>query len=171
MTILTVGHSTRTMAQLVSLLKTYKANALVDVRRFPRSNTNPQFNLNVIESELKQQGIRYEWMEALGGRRKGIGKDSKNTCWKNLSFRNYADYMETDSFMKSIEELMMFADKDTVAIMCAETLHWRCHRAMISDYLNSKQIKVTHILGQRHSKEHEYTQCAKLKDGNLTYHS
>lgn len=110
-------------------------------------------------------------MEALGGRRNGLGKNSKNTCWTNISFRNYADYMETGSFTKGIGDLAALAENGTVAIMCAETLYWRCHRSMISDYLKSKGIEVTHILDQTHSKEHEYTQCAILKDGSLTYHS
>ena len=82
-------------------------------------------------------------------------------CWKNKSFRNYADYMETPEFRKGIDELTELAKKNTVAIMCAEAVYWRCHRCMISDFLKSKMVQITHILDERHEREHEYTRCAK----------
>ncbi|MGD0175470.1 MAG: DUF488 domain-containing protein [Candidatus Bathyarchaeia archaeon] len=168
--IFTVGHSTRTFDELVKLLQAYEVNILIDVRSFPRSFKNPQFNKEVIGVKLGEHNIRYVWMEKLGGRRKGLGKESKNFSWKNQSFRNYADYMETPAFLEGIDELTQLGREGTPAIMCAEAVYWRCHRSMISDYLKSKRVEVTHILDEKHIKEHEYTQCAKLVDGQLSYH-
>ncbi len=145
-------------------------NVLADVRSFPRSFSNPQFNIDVIETDLTKRNIRYVWLRKLGGRRKGLGKESKNTCWKSKSFRNYADYMETSSFLEGAEELIQLASKETVAIMCAEAVYRRCHRSMISDFLKSKGIEVTHIIGKEQTRGHEYTRCAKIEDGELTYH-
>ncbi len=120
MRIFTIGHSTRTVDELVQLLAVNLVNVLADVRSFPRSFRNPQFSIDVIETELTKRNIRYVWLQKLGGRRKGFSKESKNTCWKNESFRNYADYMETSSFLEGAEELIQLASKGTVAIMCAE---------------------------------------------------
>ena len=170
MRIFTIGHSTRTVDELIKLLQAYGVNILIDVRSFPRSIKNPQFNKEVIGAKLGEHKIRYVWMEKLGGRRKGLGKKSKNTCWKNQSFRNYADYMETPAFGEGINEVMLLGRKEMTAIMCAEAVYWRCHRTMISDYLKSEGVEVLHILDENHAKEHEYTQCAKLVDGQLSYH-
>lgn len=110
------------------------------------------------------------WLEKLGGRRRGLGKSSKNTCWKNTSFRNYADYMETEQFREGIGQLVQLGERTTVALMCAESLYWRCHRSMIADFLKSKGIEVAHIFDERHTHEHQYTQCARVVDGQLSYH-
>jgi uncharacterized protein (DUF488 family) len=143
----------------------------VDVRSFPHSYRNPQFNKETIELELPPNGIEYAWLKNLGGRRKGLGKSSPNMCWRNQSFRNFADYMETNEFREGIRELTNLARRETVAIMCAEVVYWRCHRSMIADYLKSEEVEVTHILDAAHSKEHTYTRCAKVIEGRLTYHS
>lgn len=140
------------------------------MRSFPRSFKNPQFNTETMSAELPKHKIRYVWLQRLGGRRKGFGQESKNTCWKSKSFRNYADYMETSDFSEGVEELIKLANQGTVAIMCAEAVYWRCHRSMISDFLKSKGLEVTHIFDETHSREHGYTQCAKVVGGKLTYH-
>lgn len=158
------------MADLLQLLSTYQVTALADVRSFPRSYRNPQFNKEVIERDLSRNEIRYVWLKKLGGRRRGLGAASKNTCWKNNSFRSYADYMETNEFQDGIQELLELAGVQTVAIMCAEAVYWRCHRSMIADFLSSERVEVTHILDEAHSKEHEYTRCARIVGGKLTYH-
>lgn len=168
--IYTVGHSTRTIEQLVQILAPYNVDTLVDVRSLPRSFRNPQFNSEVLASELAEHKIRYVWLQKLGGRRKGLGKQSKNTCWKNKAFRNYADYMETPSFEEGVTELTELASGRTVAIMCAEAVYWKCHRSMVSDSLKSKGIAVTHLLKEGRAREHEYNQCAKIRDGKLSYH-
>jgi uncharacterized protein (DUF488 family) len=168
--IFTIGHSTRTIDELCKILCTNHIITLADVRRFPGSFKNPQFNTDVIGLELSRYRIQYVWLEKLGGRRKGLGKSSKNTCWKNTSFRNYADYMETNQFTEGIGQLIQLCESAPVALMCAESLYWRCHRSMIADFLKSKGIEVTHILDGKHTREHEYTQCARVVDGQLSYH-
>ena len=166
----TIGHSTRTRAELIKILFVYNVQTLVDVRRFPKSLFNPQFNSENIEQGLTKNGIRYAWFEKLGGRREGFGDKSMNKCWKNRSFRNYADYMETKSFHHVAQKLVEMINVNTVVIMCAEALHWRCHRSMISDFLKSKGLRVTHILDAQHSTEHKFTECARIVAGHLTYH-
>ena len=171
MHIYTVGHSTRTTAELCQLLSTCQVSLLADVRSFPRSRRNPQFSKEAFEPYLLKTGIRYTWLKKLGGRRKGLGSSSPNLCWENRSFRNFADYMETSEFHEGIQELIKLASDETVSIMCAEALYWKCHRSMIADFLKSEGITVKHILDATHSRKHEYTQCARIVDGKLTYHS
>ena len=168
--IFTIGHSTRTIEGFIRLLLTHGVAILVDVRSFPRSHTNPQFNMEFISCELAKHQIEYIWQQKLGGRRKGFGEKSKNICWKNKSFRNYANYMETQSFREGIDDLIAIAKKGSAAIMCAEAVYWRCHRCMISDFLKSKGVQVLHILNEGQSRDHEYNSCAKVVDGELTYH-
>ena len=166
----TLGHSTRTIERLIRVVTAYNIEILVDIRRYPKSHRNPQFSSNTIKQELSKNRIQYLWLPELGGRRKGLGESSKNKCWKNQSFRNYADYMETESFRKGIDELLKLSAEGTVAIMCAEALYWRCHRSMIADFLKSLNVQVTHIFDEKKAHVHEYTQCAKIIDGYLTYH-
>jgi uncharacterized protein (DUF488 family) len=168
--VFTIGHSTRTFSELVQCLLLNHVNILVDVRSFPRSFRNPQFNTETMQAELPKHNVRYIWLQKLGGRRRGFGQESKNTCWKSESFRNYADYMETSDFTEGANQLLTLAGKGTVAIMCSEVVFWRCHRSMISDFLKSKGLKVTHIFDEKDYREHEYTECAKLVKGKLTYH-
>jgi uncharacterized protein (DUF488 family) len=145
-------------------------DVLADVRSFPHSYRNPQFNTETLEVDLSRNGIQYTWLKKLGGRRKGLGANSLNTCWKNESFRNFADYMETNEFRGGIHELFNLTGEGSVAIMCAELLYWKCHRSLISDFLKSEGCEVTHILGASHSSEHQYTACARINGGKLTYH-
>ncbi len=95
--VFTIGHSTRTIEQLIQVLNAYSIEILVDIRSYPASHKKPQFNSDTIKQELSKHEIQYLWLPKLGGRRKGLGEDSKNKCWKNQSFRNYADHMETAS--------------------------------------------------------------------------
>jgi uncharacterized protein (DUF488 family) len=166
----TIGHSTRTLEEFRRILSTNGVTVLADVRSFPRSIRNPQFNTGIIGSELVKDGIEYVWLQKLGGRRKGFGNVSRNACWKNKSFRNFADYMETHQFLEGIQELTQLTKRGSTAIMCAEALYWSCHRSMIADFLKSKGIEVAHIFDGKHMREHEYTQCARIVDGRLTYH-
>jgi uncharacterized protein (DUF488 family) len=117
-----------------------------------------------------KHGIQYVWLQKLGGRRKGLGRSSKNTCWKNRSFRNYADYMETGQFLEGIGQVLQLGESGRTALMCAESLYWRCHRSMIADFLKSKGVEITHIFDGGHTQEHGYTECAIVVDGRLSYH-
>jgi len=128
MRIWTVGHSTRTIDEFVSLLKANEIKILADVRAWPGSKRYPQFNKDALAESLSAHGIRYEHFPELGGKRKSK-PDSRNTAWRNASFRGYADYMETEEFQKGIERLRdVAAQAGPTAIMCAEAVWWRCHR-------------------------------------------
>ena len=166
----TIGHSTRTIERLIAVLAAYRVEMVADIRSYPRSHRNPQFSSDAIKQELSKHGIRYLWLPKLGGRRKGLGEDSKNKCWKNQSFRNYADYMETATFRQGIDELIQLSAGSTVTIMCAEALYWRCHRSMVADFLKSLDVQVTHIFDEKKAQVHEYSQCTKIINGRLTYH-
>jgi uncharacterized protein (DUF488 family) len=164
----TVGHSTRTAEEFVRILEAHQIKALVDIRTFPGSRSYPQFNKASLAEGLPILGIRYLHAPLLGGRRQP-SQTSKNTAWKNVSFRAYADYMETDSFNQGISELLEVASKDRAAIMCAESLWWRCHRSLIADYLKAKHVAVVHILDAKKTEVHPYTSAAQIVKGELSY--
>ena len=171
MRMLTIGHSTRTIDEFISLLKENKIKLLADVRAWPGSKRYPQFNKEALAESLTAHGISYEHFPALGGKRKAK-PDSRNTAWRNASFRGYADYMETEQFQKGIERLLDVADETgPTAIMCAEALWWRCHRSLIADYLKARGIEVLHILGANKLEPHPYTSATRIVDGILSYTS
>ena len=171
-TIYTIGHSTRTVADLVALLQQVDVNMLVDVRSFPRSRTMPQFNIDRLPDALSIEGIGYCHLRALGGRRhhsKGA-PPSKNTYWRVAAFRNYADYAETDAFRSGLDELLSLADTHRCAIMCAEAVWWRCHRRIIADYLLAGGVPVEHIMGPDKVTPATFTPGAHvMADGRLRY--
>jgi uncharacterized protein (DUF488 family) len=145
----TIGHSTRTLAELVALLRQVDVTVLVDVRSSPRSRTMPQFNGDTLPDSLAGVGIGYRHLGALGGRRhhrKGA-PPSPNTYWQVAAFRNYADYAETDEFRAGLDALRAIARTDRCAIMCAEAVWWRCHRRIIADYALTGGLRVEHIMG------------------------
>jgi uncharacterized protein (DUF488 family) len=148
-TIYTIGHSTRSVGELVALLREARVNLLVDVRSVPRSRTNPQFNTDTLPQVLAEAGIGYRHIRALGGLRhhpKGAPA-SPNTLWRNNAFRNYADYAMTGPFREGLAELRALAGEHTCAIMCAEAVWWRCHRRLVADYLLTEGVPVAHIMG------------------------
>ena len=167
-TIWTVGHSTRTLEQLVEILDSFQIEIVADIRSFPGSRKFPQFNKENLEISLPENGIQYVHIKKLGGRRK-TNRDSKNTTWRHLAFRSYADYMETEDFKEGIIELEKIAEKQRTAYMCSEAVWWRCHRSMVSDYLKAAGWKVMHIMAAGKGDEHPYTSPARIVDGILTY--
>ena len=164
----TIGHSTRSAEDFVALLEENKVKVLVDVRRFPGSRRYPHFNSENLERVLKTHGIEYVHFEDLGGRRTPR-KDSLNTAWRNEAFRGYADYMMTPEFPAAMKRLLGFAEKRRTVVMCAESLWWQCHRALIADYAKAEGVKVWHILGPGKLEEHPYTSAAQIVDGQLSY--
>ncbi|HEU5312501.1 MAG TPA: DUF488 domain-containing protein [Candidatus Udaeobacter sp.] len=167
----TIGHSTRAIDIFISLLCEHEIRLLADVRSWPGSKRFPQFNKEALSKSLKEHGIRYEHFPELGGRRKPR-TESKNTAWRNASFRGYADYMETKEFSKGIERLLdLTSAAGPAAIMCAEAVWWRCHRSLISDYLKIRGIEVIHILGPNKTEPHPFTSAAHLVNGTLSYAS
>lgn len=145
----TIGHSTRSLDEFVTLLRQVDVARIVDVRAFPRSRTNPQFNGDTLPDALAAKGIDYRHLRALGGRRhhrKGA-PPSLNTYWRVVAFRSYADYAETDEFRAGLDALRVLLRDARCAVMCAEALWWRCHRRIITDYMLAEGVRVEHIMG------------------------
>ncbi len=168
----TVGHSTRSLAELVALLSAPGIDCLADVRTIPRSRTNPQFNADVLPETLAPYGIGYRHFPKLGGlrARRSDGRPSPNGLWRNASFRNYADYAETAEFRDGLSRLRELGREHTVAIMCAEAVWWRCHRRIIADYLLAGGEEVFHLLGAGKIQPAKMTPGAKrMPDGTLVY--
>ncbi len=170
-TIWTIGHSTRNIEIFISLLEESGIKLLADVRSWPGSKRYQQFNKEALVESLSARGIRYEHLPELGGRRKAKG-DSRNTAWRNMSFRGYADYMETEQFHKGVERLLSLASEaGSTAIMCAEAVWWRCHRALISDFLKARGIEIKHVLDANKIEVHPFTSAARIVNGKLSYES
>jgi len=171
-TVYTIGHSTRTIAEFGELLTEPGIETVVDVRAIPRSRTNPQFNIDALPASLAQIGVGYQHIGELGGRRhhpRG-GPPSPNTFWRNESFRNYADYAATAAFNAGFARLCQLAQTQRCAVMCSEAVWWRCHRRIISDYLIAQAIPVLHIMGRHQIDPATLTPSAhKLDDGTLVY--
>ena len=169
MRIWTIGHSTRGIDEFISLLEKNEIKLLVDVRAWPSSKRYPHFNKDALKESLNAHGIRYEHFPELGGKRKSK-PDSRNTAWRNASFRGYADYMETEQFQKGIERLLdVAAETGPTAIMCAEAVWWRCHRSLIADYLKARGVEVLHVLVANKVEPHPYTSAARIVNAELSY--
>lgn len=167
-TIYTIGHSTRGIDEFVAMLRSFGIENLVDIRSLPGSRKYPQFNKENLEAVLPANGINYIYIKELGGRR-NVRPDSKNTRWKNPSFRGYADYMETEAFVEAISRLEEIALQGPTAYMCAEAVWWRCHRSMVSDRLKAKGWRVMHITGVGKAAEHPYTSAAEVCGTDVFY--
>jgi uncharacterized protein (DUF488 family) len=152
----------------VDLLQTYGIRLVVDVRTVPRSRRNPQFHCDTLGEALCRHGISYQQMKTLGGLRRARA-DSPNSGWKNLSFRGFADYMQTPEFAVAMQQLIEAAHDTPAAIMCAEALPWRCHRFLIADALTIRGITVRHILSSTSTKVHALNPMARLEGTRITY--
>jgi uncharacterized protein (DUF488 family) len=165
----TIGHSTRTIEELIDALRAHQIQALVDIRAFPMSRRLPQFNRDSLEQSLSAAGIRYLSMKELGGYRKKILEESPNIALRNQSFRNYADYMLTAEFEHAMAELIALAEASRTAYMCAERVYFRCHRMLVSDWLVSHGNEVLHIDAAGPVKAHKLTAEARVIDERLIY--
>lgn len=168
MRIYTVGHSNRTLAEFLSVLKENGIRQVADVRVVPRSGRFPHFCDDNLERSLAKSGIEWRHFEALGGMRKPR-KDSPNQGWESEAFRGYADYMTTHHFDKALRELLEWASESPTAIMCAEARPSRCHRRLIADMLTVRDIEVRHIGAGSEDGGHELTPFAEVRDGELVY--
>jgi uncharacterized protein (DUF488 family) len=168
----TIGHSTRTIDAFAALLTDAGVRLIVDVRTVPRSRMNPQFNRDDLPASLATRGVAYEHLGSLGGLRgkqPGVTPDV-NAFWANASFHNYADYAMGEEFRSGLETLRALGRSAPAAIMCAESLWWRCHRRIITDYLIASGEEVLHILGPGHVEQARLTPAARVEpDGTLTY--
>ena len=164
----TIGHSTRPLRDFIELLDTYGVTQVADVRSIPKSRHNPQFNGEDLKQSLKQEGIRYKHISKLGGLRHSK-TGSLNLGWRNASFRGFADYMSTAEFSIGLDELMRLASLRETAIMCAEAVPWRCHRALIADALTKKGWIIQDIMTRTSAPRHRLTPFLKVRKGQLVY--
>jgi uncharacterized protein (DUF488 family) len=168
----TIGHGTRPLHHFVELLKSVAVTLVVDVRTVPRSRTNPQYNRDALPQSLEPFEIGYEHIASLGGLR-GRAREvplKLNAFWDNDSFHNYADYALSDDFRDGLSHLRELGHARRCVIMCAETVWWRCHRRIITDYLLAAGESVFHILGPSHVEEAHMTDAVRLQaDGCLVY--
>ena len=167
-TVWTIGHSTHSFDQFANILKSFQIELVIDIRNFPGSRRYPHFNIDALQVSLPENNMKYIHLKDLGGRRK-VQPDSANTGWRSKAFRGYADYMETDSFKKGIEDLQSYARKERTAFMCSEAVWWRCHRSLVSDYLKAHGWIVQHIINTGKAQEHPYTSPVRIVNGELRY--
>ncbi|WP_227356293.1 DUF488 domain-containing protein [Haladaptatus salinisoli] len=165
----TIGHSSRSIEEFISALRSYDVTLAVDIRRFPGSRRNPQFDADALAGALDEQGIEYRHLEALGGRRSSPLEDSPNDAWENDSFRAYADYALTDEFQTALDEVVALAETSVPVIVCAEAVYWRCHRRIVADWLLARGCEVVDIYDADRADEHELTRFAEVTDGRVTY--
>ncbi|HXH62844.1 MAG TPA: DUF488 domain-containing protein [Gemmatimonadales bacterium] len=166
--VLTLGHSTRPLAEFIALLKANAVARLIDVRTVPRSRHNPQFDRDTLPASLAAEGIGYAHVAGLGGFRR-THPGSLNTGWRNVSFRGYADYMQTDEFAKELDQLIAMARRERIALMCAEAVPWRCHRSLIADALVVHGVRVEDIIGGARRQAHALTKFARVSGTVITY--
>lgn len=167
----TVGHSTRSIKEFVQLLGTANVSLVVDIRSFPRSRTNPQFNEDRLPGALHQHHIDYLHLEALGGRRNKNQSVSSHTndFWQNQSFQNYADYALTTDFQTGMNELIEKGRQQCCVLMCSEAVWWRCHRRIVADYLLARGEQVYHLMNADQIKPATLTRGAVLQDDGIHY--
>lgn len=170
-TVYTIGHSTRTIEQFVSMLKAFGVDTVIDVRTVPRSRTNPQYNIDALPVTLCGYGLDHHPMPALGGLRKKSKTvpDETNAFWVNRSFHNYADYALSLEFNTGLEQLLTLTRTRRCVLMCAEAVWWRCHRRIIADYLILRGVEVLHIMDQGKASKAELNPAARVHGLTLTY--
>ena len=166
-TVWTLGHSTRPLTEFLDLLDFHRIRALADIRRFPASRRWPHFSGTALAAALGSRGIDYLWIPQLGGRRPPQ-PDSPNTGWRNAAFRGYADHMASEDFAEGLDLLANLALAEPTAMMCAESLWWRCHRALVADALVWCGFDVRHISSNA-VVGHPGSAAARLVDGRLSY--
>jgi uncharacterized protein (DUF488 family) len=169
---MTIGHSTLSIEAFLRALKENGVKTLVDVRRFPGSHRHPQFSQAALFRFLEEVGIDGIWREGLGGRRKAQ-TDSRNTGWKNASFRGFADYMQAPEFQAEVDWLIGLPAIANTVVMCAEAVPWRCHRSLIADAVMARGLQVEDVLvkpdGASTRKPHKLTSFAQVREGRVSY--
>jgi uncharacterized protein (DUF488 family) len=164
----TIGHSTRTAEELLTLLRDHNIRQIADVRTAPYSRRHPQFNSETLAAFLDLHGIAYRHFPALGGRRRPRA-DSTNIAWRENGFRGYADHMQTPAFHNGLQALLEFAESGRTAAMCAEAVWWRCHRRLLADALVARGEHVAHILSGAAPNLHELSEFARVDGDEVTY--
>lgn len=168
MRVFTIGHSTRPISEFIELLRANGNERLLDIRTIPKSRRNPQFSTDALAKSLCEANIEYIHMKELGGLRKPL-PDSRNTGWRNASFRGYADYMQTPEFEKALARAVELASEKPTALMCAEAVPWRCHRSLVADALTARGIEVLEIVSKSPPNPHKMTPFAHVHGKRITY--
>jgi uncharacterized protein (DUF488 family) len=167
--ILTLGHSNRALPDFLALLRAHEVKTLADVRTLRASRAMPQFGEGRLRAALKRSAIRYVAIPELGGLRKKSAQPMPRPCWRNSSFRNYADHVGTAEFRAGIIMLLKEARRGRIAVMCAEAVPWRCHRSLIADWLTvEKHRRVDELVGDK-PRPHRLSVCARVVRGHLRY--
>ncbi len=164
LTVLTIGHSTRGIDELLGLLAEHRVETLIDVRRFPGSRRHPQFSREALAGSLATAGIAYVHEADLGGRRQPL-PDSPNTAWRVAAFRGYADHMASPAFAAALGRLLRTAARSRTVILCAEAVPWRCHRRLIADAATAAGAEVLHIMGPGRAERHQLDASARVVAG------
>lgn len=168
----TIGHSNHSLEEFIDLLTENSAEVVVDVRKLPGSNKNPQFNADTLIDDLAESGIKLQRLEGLTGRRP-VNRDIEfevNGWWKNRSFHNYADHALTEEFRTDFDTLLEWGAKNRCVLLCSEAVWWRCHRRIIADNLLAHDFPVTHIMGKNQTTAAELSAGAVVdKDESVTY--
>jgi uncharacterized protein (DUF488 family) len=168
LTVFTIGHSTRTLEEFTEMLQIYGVTLLIDVRTAPHSRHNPQFNKEALPDHLKPLGIKYVHLPEIGGLRHPKA-NSTNLGLQNLSFRGYADYMQTKEFTDALLKILVLARENGVVSMCAEALPWKCHRILIADALIARRVRVLHIISKTGTITHELSETAHVEGTKVIY--
>ena len=166
--VFTIGHSNRPIEDFIGLLWQNGVGCLLDIRTIPKSRHNPQFGQDQLAASLADAGIEYRYLSGLGGLRRPRA-DTPNTGWRNLSFRGYADYMQTDEFAANVDTVVELARDRPCALMCAEAVPWRCHRSLVADALLVRGVRVDDIIDGRQRRPHKLTPFARVDGLRITY--
>jgi uncharacterized protein (DUF488 family) len=166
--IFTIGHSTRTADEFLTLLTAHGVRQIADVRTVPQSKRHPHFSRDALAASLAAQGVGYRHFSALGGLRRPRA-DSVNTAWRHPGFRGYADHMQTDEFRHALGQLEQFASHVSTSVLCAEAVWWQCHRRLLADALIFRGASVRHILSAAEPKPHELSDFARAQAGGVIY--
>ena len=167
--LLTVGHGTLSASEFTSLVTGAGVTLLVDVRSYPGSRRHPQFGRAEMERWLPPAGIEYRWERRLGGRRP-VRPDSPHVALRHPAFRGYADHMASPAFGQALDSLVEWAAARRTAVMCAESLWWRCHRRLLADAaVLLRSVDVRHLLHDGRLVPHSVTEGARVDDGHLVY--
>jgi uncharacterized protein (DUF488 family) len=166
--ICTIGHSNRSIDDFIDLLRKNGIACLLDIRTVPKSRHNPQFGQDQLAPSLENAGIEYRYLPGLGGLRRPRA-DSPNAGWRNLSFRGYADYMQTDAFAENVDAVIALGRTRACALMCAEAVPWRCHRSLVADALLVRGVHVDDIIDARQRRAHKLTPFARVEGLRITY--
>jgi uncharacterized protein (DUF488 family) len=170
-TVLTIGHSNRQLQEFISMLHAHRIGEVVDVRAFPGSRRQPHFGSELLAGSLATNGIEYQHLRALGGRRRlpSDADPSEFAGWRNASFQAYAHHVQTDEYHDALDALMSETATARVAIMCSEAVPWRCHRWLISDTLLARGWRVLHAMDERSAREHILSSFARVDGNQVTW--